>query len=190
MKLPGPDHPITITPAAKRWRARFAGHVIADSAAAVVLQEADYPPVVYFPRDDVEMAYMSRTDRSTHCPYKGDASYFTVLMDGQFAENAVWSYELPYPAMEPIAERLAFYTNKIEVYSVDDAEVNPRQGDTHTHYSPDDSVDKIAERAEPPPSANVDQVVLHTDSGSGAPQREHWPPNVESPRTTDDGGLR
>ena len=190
MKLPGPDHPITLTPAAKRWRAKFAGHVIADSDNAIILQEAEYPPVVYFPRIDVAMEYMSRTDRSTQCPYKGDASYYTVLMDGQLAENAVWTYELPYPAMEPIAERLAFYPHKIEVYEVDDAEVNPHHGDIHTHYSPADSVDKIAERVEPPSSAGVDQVVLHTDSGSGVSQREHWPASVETPRTTDDGGLR
>jgi uncharacterized protein (DUF427 family) len=175
MKLPGPDHPITLTPAAKRWRARFAGHVIADSDAAIVLQEADYPAVIYFPRGDVEMGYMSRTARSTHCPYKGDASYFTVLMDGQFAENAVWSYELPYPAMEPIAERLAFYPDKIEVYEVDDAAVNP-QRDPKEH---DEDY-----------AITVDDVVLHTDSGSGAPQKEHWPANVSTPRTTDDGGLR
>ncbi|MBS0331625.1 MAG: DUF427 domain-containing protein, partial [Proteobacteria bacterium] len=61
MKTPGPDHPITITPATSRWRALFAGHVIADSNKALILKEANYPPVVYFPREDVEMGYMSRT---------------------------------------------------------------------------------------------------------------------------------
>ena len=177
MKLPGPDHPITLTPAAKRWRARFAGHVIADSDSAIVLQEADYPPVVYFPRADVALEYMSRTDRSTHCPYKGDASYYTVLMDGQFAENAVWTYELPYPAMEAIAERLAFYTDKIEVYAVDDAEVNPPP-----HGRRESDGDDFA--------ITVDDVVQHTDSGSGASQKEHWPANVTTPENTDDGGLR
>jgi uncharacterized protein (DUF427 family) len=175
MQLPGPDHPITLTPAATRWRAKFAGHVIADSDSAIVLQEADYPAVVYFPRADVAMEYMSRTERSTHCPYKGDASYYTVLMDGQFAENAVWTYELPYPAMEPIAERVAFYTTKIEVYAVDDdAEMNP-----HRARSSDGEDFTIT----------VDDVVQHTDSGSGASQKEHWPANVTTPETTDDGGL-
>ena len=175
MKLPGPDHPITLTPAAQRWRAKFAGHVIADSDAAIVLQEADYPPVVYFPRADVEMGFMSRTDRSTHCPYKGDASYYTVLMDGQFAENAVWTYELPYPAMEPIAERVAFYTDKVEVYAVDDAGVaqHPKTAPVDEDYT-----------------ITVDDVVQHTDSGSGASQKEHWPANVQTPGTTDDGGMR
>jgi uncharacterized protein (DUF427 family) len=129
MKTPGPDHPITIEPAKNRWRARYAGHVIADSKDALILQEASYGPVVYFPRADVAMEYMSRTDRSTHCPYKGDAAYYTVLMDGQFADNAVWTYEQPYPAMEAIAERLAFYPDKVEVYEVADEAVNPRHAE-------------------------------------------------------------
>ena len=164
MKTPGPDHPITIEPAAHRWRARYAGHVIADSADAVILREATYPPRVYFPRDDVEMAYLSRTERSTHCPYKGDAAYYTLLMDGQFAENAVWSYETPFPAMEAIAGRLSFYPDKVEVYEVDEATVNP--------------------------DAGVDEVIQHTDAGDGTSQRPHWAPNVEPPATGDDGGLR
>jgi uncharacterized protein (DUF427 family) len=168
MKIPGPDHPITITPAVTRWRAKFAGHVIADSAEALVLQEASYPPVVYFPRADVSMEYMSRTDRSTHCPYKGDAAYYTLLMDGHLAENAVWTYELPYPAMDEIGERLAFYTDKVEVYAVDEAAVNP-----HPKPKPADDDEDFA--------ITVDDVVQHTDSGSGAAQREHWQPNVSEP---------
>jgi uncharacterized protein (DUF427 family) len=174
MKTPGPDHPITLTPAANRWRAKFAGHVIADSADALILQESTYPAVVYFPRADVEMGFMSRTERGTHCPYKGDASYFTVLMDGQFAENAVWTYEQPFPAMEAIEGRLAFYTDKIEVYEVAGEAANPRRRA--------DSAEDFA--------ITVDDVVQHTDSGSGAAQRDHWPANVSTPGTTDDGGLR
>jgi uncharacterized protein (DUF427 family) len=186
MKIPGPDHPITLTPAAKRWRAKFAGHVIADSAEALIVQESTYPPVVYFPRADVEMAYMSRTDRGTHCPYKGDANYFTVLMDGQFAENAVWTYEQPFPAMEALEGRLAFYTDKIEVYEVTDAEL-----DAHQRGTPD--VPAAAVAAAPVDNdfaITVDDVVQHTDSGSGASQRDHWPANVSTPATTDDGGAR
>ena len=165
MKTPGPDHPITCTPAAKRWRARFAGHVIADSADAIVLKEADYPPVVYFPREHVSMEYMSRTDHHTHCPYKGDASYYSLLMDGHFAVNAIWTYEQPYPAMSLIAGRLAFYPDQVELYEVDDAAVNPH----HVEVHPDDAVQ-------------------HTDAGDGHAQREHWPPNVNAPGT--EGGVR
>lgn len=161
MKIPGPDHPIAVTPAATRWRARFAGHVIADSAEALVLQEASYPPVVYFPRKDVSMGFMGRTDRTTHCPYKGDAAYYTLLMDGQVAENAVWTYETPYPAMADIAGHVAFYPNHVEVYAVDDAAVNPH----HIEVG----------------RADIDAVIQHTDSGSGASQREHWAANVSEP---------
>jgi uncharacterized protein (DUF427 family) len=170
MLTPGPDHPITVTPANKRWRAFFNGHVIADSDDALVLQEASYAPVVYFPRQDVAMEYMSRTDRQTTCPYKGDAAYYSILMDGQFAENAVWTYEEPYPAMTEIAGRLAFYPDKVEVYEVDDAAVNP---DHHDEDRED---------------GGVDAVVQHTDAGDGHSQREHWDPNVETPGL--EGGVR
>lgn len=71
MLTPGPDHPIWIKPAANRWRAYFAGHVIADTDEALVLQEADYRPVIYFPRADVSMEYVSPAEKRTHCPYKG-----------------------------------------------------------------------------------------------------------------------
>jgi hypothetical protein len=111
---------------------------------------------------------MSRTDRGTHCPYKGDASYYTVLMDGQFAENAVWTYDQPFPAMEAIEGHLAFYTDKIEVYAVDEAALA-----AHPMAEPKAVNDDLA--------ADVDQVVQHTDSGSGNSQREHWPANVSTP---------
>jgi uncharacterized protein (DUF427 family) len=173
MKTPGPDHPITLEPARRRWRAQFSGHVIADSNDALVLREADYPAVIYFPRDDVAMEFMTRTDRGTHCPYKGDASYYTVLMDGHFAENAVWTYEQPFPAMEAIEGRVAFYTDRIEVYEVDEATVNPRHEGSHHDGE-----------------VTVDKVVQHTDSGAGAAQREPWPATVATPAPTDDGGMR
>jgi uncharacterized protein (DUF427 family) len=171
MKTPGPDHRISIEPAAKRWRARFAGHVMADTGAALILHEAGHPPRVYFPRADVSMDYMSRTEATTHCPYKGDAAYYTVLMDGQFAENAVWTYEHPFPAMDAIAERLAFHPERVEIYEVDEAAVNP-----HREPPPDRAVEGEEDFA-----ITVDEVVQHTDSGSGAAQKEHWPTNVSEP---------
>ena len=157
MKIPGPDHPISITPGKRRWRVAYDNHVIADSGDALVLQEASYPPVVYFPREDVSMDYFSKTERSTHCPYKGDASYYTILMDGRFAENAVWSYEEPFPSMEQIRGRLAFYPDKVEIYEVDDEAVDPK----HHH------------------TTAIDQAIQHTDSGSGASQKEHWEPTEQ-----------
>ena len=119
MKLPGPDHPITITPNPRRVRVEVNGHVIVDSADALTLQEATYPAVQYIPRQDVEMGFFGRTDHHTTCPYKGEASYYTLTIDGEILENVAWSYEDPYPAMEQIREHLAFYTNRVRVYEVD-----------------------------------------------------------------------
>ena len=120
MKIPGPDHPITIASASRRWRARFNGRVVADSTATLVLKEASYPPVIYFPRADVAMDVLSRTERSTHCPYKGDAAYFTLTVDGLVAPNVIWSYETPFPAMAAITGHLAFYADRVDIYEVDD----------------------------------------------------------------------
>lgn len=114
MRLPGPDHPITITRNGKRVRVTFAGKVIADTARALTLKEASYPAVNYIPRADADMDAFTRTDHASHCPYKGDASYFTIVVDGRRAENAVWSYEQPFPAMDEIKEYLAFYPDRVD----------------------------------------------------------------------------
>ena len=92
MKLPGPDHPITIAPTPQRVRIRLGGEVVAETSRALTLQEASYPPVQYIPREDARMDLLTRTPRSTHCPYKGDASYYSIAAGGRQAENAVWSY--------------------------------------------------------------------------------------------------
>ena len=114
VKLPGPDHPITIAPNSNRVRVTFAGQVIADTARALTLSEAGYKPVHYIPREDVDMVALTRTSHTTHCPYKGDASYFAVSASGKTAENAAWSYEQPFPAMKEIASRLAFYPSRVD----------------------------------------------------------------------------
>ena len=121
MLTPGPDHPITLDPCRSRVRASFGHHVIADTDDALILREASYPPVYYFPKDHIEMGFFGRTDHSTQCPYKGDATYWTLTMDGDVAENAAWSYEDPFPAVAPIKGRLAFYPTKVEIYEPDDA---------------------------------------------------------------------
>jgi uncharacterized protein (DUF427 family) len=151
VKVPGPDHPITIDGHAGRMLAVFKGHVIADSGDVLILKEASYKPVAYFPRADVDMAFMARTELDTYCPYKGHAAYYTLSMDGDIAENAVWTYENPHPAMELIRGRLAFYPNVVEV----------REG--HSHH------------------ADPGEAVRHTDSGSGASQGEHWAPTATNP---------
>ena len=114
MKLPGPDHPISIARNDKRVCVRFAGKVIADSTRALRLQEASYPAVNYIPREDTDMSALTPTAHSSHCPYKGDASYFTVEAGGKDAANAVWSYEAPFEAVKEIAGYVAFYPSRVD----------------------------------------------------------------------------
>ena len=114
MKLPGPDHPITIIPSAKRVRVTFAGKTVADSTRALTLSEGGYKPVRYIPREDADMALLERTAHASHCPYKGDASYYSIVVDGRRSENAVWSYEQPYPAVSEIAGHIAFYPGRVD----------------------------------------------------------------------------
>jgi uncharacterized protein (DUF427 family) len=118
MKLPGPDHPITITPNPKRIRVSAAGVVIADTTHALTLKEASYPSVQYVPRNDANLELLARTDRVTHCPYKGDANYFSIVTDGKTIENSIWTYENPFPAMTEISGHLAFYPDKVTIEEV------------------------------------------------------------------------
>jgi uncharacterized protein (DUF427 family) len=114
MKIPGPDHPITVEPNPKRVRVTFAGRIVADTRRALTLREAGYTPVQYIPRADIDMALFERAAHATHCPYKGDASYFSLKVDGRASENAAWSYEAPYPAVAAIKEHLAFYPRRVD----------------------------------------------------------------------------
>jgi len=114
MKLPGPDHPITIARNGSRVRVTVGGVVVADTTRALTLKEASYPPVQYIPRDDVKMDLLKPTSHTSHCPYKGDPNYFSVKVDGRVTENAVWSYEQPFPAMAEIAGHLAYYPSRVD----------------------------------------------------------------------------
>jgi uncharacterized protein (DUF427 family) len=114
MKLPGPDHPITIEPNRKRVRVVFNGRVVADTTRALTLEEASLRPVHYIPRADADMRLFVRSGQTTHCPYKGDAGYYSLSVYGRTAENAVWTYEAPYPAMAAIKEYLAFYPARVD----------------------------------------------------------------------------
>jgi uncharacterized protein (DUF427 family) len=118
MKLPGPDHPITITPNPRRIRVTVGEVVIAETTHALTLKEARYPAVQYLPREDANMALLERTERVTHCPYKGDATYFSIKAGGKTLDNAIWSYETPFPAMTEISGRLAFYPDKVKIEEV------------------------------------------------------------------------
>ena len=114
---PGPDHPITVTPSPDRVVVKVAGKVVADTTRALRLQEASYPAVMYIPRADVDMAVLQRTDHASYCPYKGDASYFSIPAGGDRSVNAVWSYEHPYPAVAEIQEHVAFYPDRVDSIS-------------------------------------------------------------------------
>ena len=114
IKLPGPDHPISIGRNPARIVVSVAGRVIADTRNAVTLREADYPPVQYIPREDVDLSQLKRTDHTTYCPYKGDCNYYSVPVGGRKSANAVWTYENPYPAVSRIKGHVAFYPDRVD----------------------------------------------------------------------------
>ena len=114
VKIPGPDHPITIERSPTRVTISLGGRVLADTRAALVLREAAYPPVLYIPRRDVEMALLERTDHATYCPYKGDCAYYSIPLGGARSVNAVWTYEAPYDAVAAIKDHLAFYPDRVD----------------------------------------------------------------------------
>ena len=110
---------ITIEPHPKRVVVRFGGEVVADSTRAVLLREGRIPPRIYVPRDDVRMAFLEGTAHSTHCPYKGDAAYFSLKVGDKVAENAVWTYEQPIADVEGIQGLVSFYPKHVEVEELD-----------------------------------------------------------------------
>ena len=103
------DH-ITIRKADGTWTVRAGGAVLGESQNALELIEGDYPSIIYFPRDDIAMAFLDKTDRVTHCPHKGDASYFSVVTKSRTLKDTVWSYEAPKEGVARIKDHLAFYT--------------------------------------------------------------------------------
>lgn len=118
IRTPGPDHPITLTPTAKRVVVRLGGAVIADTTGALTLQESTYPPVQYIPRKDLNLALVERTDHRTYCPYKGDASYFSIPAGGSRSVNAIWTYETPFEAVAQIKDYVAFYGDRVDSISL------------------------------------------------------------------------
>jgi uncharacterized protein (DUF427 family) len=114
VKVPGPDHPITIEPHPARVVVTAGGRVVADTRDALALREASYQPVFYITRDDVDLGELERTAHATYCPYKGDAAYYSIPAAGERGTNAVWTYEAPYDAVSAIKDRLAFYPNRVD----------------------------------------------------------------------------
>ncbi|MBB2926562.1 DUF427 domain-containing protein [Paraburkholderia silvatlantica] len=114
VKIPGPDHPITVEPAHTRVVVKAGGRVVADTRRALTLREASYPAVFYIPREDADMSLLSRTEHKSWCPYKGEASYYSITPGGARAVNAIWSYEMPHEAVSAIKDHLAFYPDRVD----------------------------------------------------------------------------
>jgi len=117
VKIPGPDHPISIEANPSRIVVKVGGKIVADTSAALTLREASYPPVQYIPRRDVDMAALMRSEHTSYCPYKGDASYYSIPAGGARSRNAVWTYEAPFEAMAQIKDYVAFYPDRIDEIS-------------------------------------------------------------------------
>lgn len=122
-KAPGfqkhPEHRVDLEPAAERVRIEFGGEVLADSDDVVVVRESRYPPVYYLPLKDVRQDFLKRTDHHTYCPFKGEASYYTVTAGDKTAQNAVWTYEAPYDECADLKDRVAFYWDKMDAWYAD-----------------------------------------------------------------------
>jgi uncharacterized protein (DUF427 family) len=114
VKIPGPDHPITVERNPHRIVVKVAGRVVADSRHVLTLKEANYPGVQYIPREDVDMTLLQRTDHATYCPYKGECAYYSIPAGGERGVNAVWTYEHPYDAVAQIKDHVAFYPDRVD----------------------------------------------------------------------------
>jgi uncharacterized protein (DUF427 family) len=117
IRIPGPDHPISIEANPSRVTVRAGGRVIADTREALTLREASYPPVQYIPRRDVDMSALTRSSHTTYCPYKGDAAYYSIPVGGSRSIDAVWTYETPFEATAQIKEYVAFYPDRVDEIS-------------------------------------------------------------------------
>jgi len=118
IKIPGPDHPITIQFNPSRVVVSVGDRVVADTCNALTMREASLPAVQYIPRKDVDMSLLQRTDHATYCPYKGDCTYYSIAAGGERSVNAVWTYESPYAAVAEIKDHLAFYPSRVDAIEV------------------------------------------------------------------------
>jgi uncharacterized protein (DUF427 family) len=114
VKIPGPDHPISIQRNPARVVVSIAGRVIADTGNALTLREVAYPPVQYIPGEDVDFSQLEQTNHATYCPYKGDCTYYTVPTGGKKSVNAMWSYKDPFPDVVQLRGHVAFYPERVD----------------------------------------------------------------------------
>ncbi|MFQ5784924.1 MAG: DUF427 domain-containing protein [Alphaproteobacteria bacterium] len=118
-----PDYRVDFEPVSRRVRVVFGGETVADSTRARLMLETRHLPVYYFPRDDLRMDLATRSDHHSFCPFKGEASYWTLEVGGKRAEDAMWSYETPFPEVAGIAEYVAFYWDRMDAWYEEDDEV-------------------------------------------------------------------
>ena len=114
-RIPGPDHPITVEPSQTRVVVRAGDRVVADSTNALALREASYPPVMYVPIADVDRTLLTESETTSYCPYKGEASYYSITAGDSVIEDAIWYYPDPYDAVAPIADHVAFYADRVQL---------------------------------------------------------------------------
>jgi uncharacterized protein (DUF427 family) len=168
------DHVLYFEDSPRRVRVDFGGETVADSRRAKLMHETGYLPVYYLPREDVRMDLLEATDHTTHCPFKGDASHWSVRVGGRVAENAVWGYPEPIDSASPLAGYLAFYFRKMDAWFEEDEEifVHPRD--------PYHRVDALESSRHIRVSVNG-EVVAETDRPkvlfeTGLPPRYYIPP--------------
>ena len=113
--IPGPDHPISIEPSSDHVVVRAGDVVVADSSNAVTLREASYPPVYYVPLSDVDSEVLESSDTTSYCPYKGEASYYSVRTGDDVVKDAIWFYDEPYDAVAEIAGHVCFYGDRVDL---------------------------------------------------------------------------
>jgi uncharacterized protein (DUF427 family) len=118
IKIPDPDHPITISPAEGKVRVTVSGRIVDESTRALRLEEKGYPPVYYLPRSDADMSSLVRTAHYTYCPHKGDCTYYSIPIGGTKSEYAVWTYEKPHEAVANVSGYLAFYPSRVDAIEV------------------------------------------------------------------------
>jgi uncharacterized protein (DUF427 family) len=156
-RTPGTASPVSFSQPGRHVRALFQGHLIADTAKPVIVHETGRPDVVYFPKADVETAVL-RANAVTTCPWKGQATNFTIFRDGVFAENAAWTYDHAIAEAAVLSDMIGFDPKHvtIEVYG--------------------DETDAMWRKQQ----AEMGDYIRHTDSGSGTSQAEKWPANVHA----------
>lgn len=115
---PSPEHPITVTPSKAHIVVTVAGKVVADTHRALTLQESTYPAVQYIPIEDVERSLLERTETTSYCPFKGDASYYSIPAGGDKSVDAIWVYEHPHDAVAEIKDHVAFYPDRVDAIEI------------------------------------------------------------------------